>query len=321
MPEIQRILFVQQPEVLEKQRATVERIILQELGMPVSFASSPDEVDEGATFDVVIAPTAPWLPDVLHKLPALRWVHFLSAGVEKIWMMDFDWSELMLTKSSGVHAAPMSEYALGAMLYFAKQFDRFTDQSQNKIWQREWLSELTDCQLVVVGMGSVGTAVAERSRAFGMNVRGVARTPRTEGTNVIDGLDALPDLVEDADYVVLTVPLTPSTTGLVGEEFFKNLKRGAVLVDMSRGGIVAADAVVNALDCGTLRGAALDVFEEEPLPQESPLWNRSNVLITPHVAGTTPLYVERALGIFADNARSYQRSLGLETIINQAELY
>lgn len=316
MPEIQRILFVQQPGVLEKQRPTVEGIIQQELGMPVSFASSPDDVEDGALSDVVIAPTVPWLADVLHKLPALRWVHFLSAGVEKIWAMDFDWSELMLTKSSGVHAAPMSEYALGAMLYFAKQFYRFTEQSQNKVWQREWLSELADRQLVVVGMGSVGTAVAERARAFGMNVSGVARTPRTEGPHVIGGLDALPDMVRDADYVVVSLPLTPSTAGLLGEEFFKNLKPGAILVDMSRGGVVSAKALVQALDDGTVAGAALDVFEQEPLPQDSPLWNRSRILITPHVAGTTPHYIERALQIFVQNASAYRVGQRLATKVD-----
>lgn len=315
MPEIFRVLFIQQRHVIDSQRATVEQA-MQSLGLQVTFASSPEEVAEGALYDVVIAPTVPWLSDVLLKISSLRWVHFLSAGVEKIWAMDYDWSGLILTKSSGVHAAPMSEYAIGAMLYFAKQFDNFGEHSQKSIWQRNWLSELTGRQLVVVGMGSVGVAVAERARAFGMIVSGVARTPRVLAAFKVSGLDALPNMIKDADYVVITLPLTQSTKNLVDDRFFDQLKIGAVFIDMSRGGVVSEDAVVSALDRGVLRGVALDVFEEEPLPRESRLWGRRNALITPHVAGTTPLYLERALKIFEANVAAFRDGQPLLTEVD-----
>lgn len=306
MPEIHRILFVQTRDVLERQRETVTRSLHEQLGATAGFASSQADVNPGTPYDVVIAPTVAWLPELLARIDGVRWVHFLSAGVERIWAMHVDWSRLTLTTSSGVHAAPMSEYAIGAMLHFAKQFDRFVAQSRESRWQRAWLHELTGRHLVVLGMGSVGRAVAERARAFGMEVHGVARTPRDDhAMPSIFGIADLPTLLPHADYVVVTVPLTAATAGLVGRDFFATLKKGAVLVDMSRGSVVSTDALLAALEDGTLRGTALDVFEEEPLPEDSPLWNRPNVLLTPHVAGTTPYYLERALDIFVQNAQRY----------------
>lgn len=322
MPEIHRILFVQTGDVLERQRETVARTLREQFGATVGFASSPGDVAPGTPYDVVIAPTVAWLPDLLSRTDGVRWVHFLSAGVERIWAMDVDWARLALTTSSGVHAAPMSEYAIGAILHFAKQFDLFIAQSRDSFWQRAWLDELTGRHLVVLGMGSVGRAVAERAQAFGMEVHGVARTPRDgHGTGSVSGIADLQALLPHADYVVVTVPLTAETAGLVGRDFFAALKKGAVLVDMSRGGVVSADAVLAALEDGTLRGAALDVFEEEPLPEDSPLWNRPNVLLTPHVAGTTPHYLERALDIFVQNARYYLAGKPLATPVDISRGY
>lgn len=308
MPELRHVLFVQSPHVMERQRPVVERILSERLGASVHFASSPVDVVPGTPADAVIAPTVAWLPEVLARLNGVHWIHFLSAGVERAWTMDIDWSTYTITKSSGVHAAPMSEYALGAMLYFAKQFDRFAEQSRRMAWERAWLDELTGRTLVILGMGSVGTAVAERAKVFGMRVIGVARTARSHGTfGQISGLQELPTLLGKADYVVVTLPLTAETAGLVGTSFFAALRPGAVLVDMSRGGVTWEAALIAALDSGTLRGAALDVFEREPLPEDSPLWNRPNVLLTPHVAGTTPHYLERALEIFMENAAHIRR--------------
>ena len=321
MPEIHRILFVQSGEILERQRETVARTLREKLGATVGFASTPGDVALGTPYDVVIAPTVTWLPELLARIDGVRWVHFLSAGVERIWAMDVDWARLTLTTSSGVHAAPMSEYAMGAMLHFAKQFDRFVAQSRDSLWQRAWLDELTGRTLVVLGIGSVGQAVAERAQAFGMVVHGVARTPRDDGNGSVSGLADLPALLAHADYVVVTVPLTAETAGLVGQEFFGALKKGAVLVDMSRGGVVSKDALLSALEDGTLRGAALDVFEEEPLPEDSPLWNRPDVLVTPHVAGTTPYYLERALGVFVQNAQRYLADEPLLTPVDVSRGY
>lgn len=314
MPEISRILLAQSPEAISSQGSALRELLESRLGATVGFASSPQDVAAGSHYDVVIAPTVPWLPELLQRLEAVQWVHFLSAGVERIWSMDVNWSNLLLTKSSGVHAAPMSEYAIGAMLYFAKSFDQFVAQSRDRNWSRVWLDELTDKNLLILGLGSVGGAVADRARAFGMSVTGVVRTPRGRQTEFpVHTLDDLPTLLPETDVVVVTMPLTEETRDLVGSEFFSHLRAGAILVDMSRGGIVDEDAVIEALETRTLRGAAVDVFEREPLPADSRLWDRTDVLLTPHVAGTTPHYMERALEIFCRNVEALERGEPLIT--------
>lgn len=300
---VRNILFLQKAEVLEQQKAQV----IQQLGQAlpqayITFASSAEEVPNGSEFDVVIAPTLLWLPDALARLASYRWIHFLSAGVEKIWAMEFDKTSPIMTKSSGVHGAPMSEYAIGAMLYFAKQFSRFHQQARHCEWQRAWLDELTDKQLTILGLGHIGQSLARRAKAFDMVVAGTLRQLRS--VDQVDRVMSLRDVdgeLASTDFLVCCLPLTVETCGLVDAEMLGKLKPGAVLIDISRGGVVKGDAVMNALNAGILRGAALDVFEQQPLPSDSPLWQREDVLITPHVSGTTPHYLKRALEVFLNN--------------------
>jgi phosphoglycerate dehydrogenase-like enzyme len=267
------------------------------------FAGAAGQVPGGAVFDAVITPTVSWLPEVLDRVHGVRWIHFLSAGVEKIWDMNFDKQSILMTKSSGVHSRPMSEFAIGAMLYFAKQFGRFSDQSRERIWERVWLDELTGRTLAVLGLGHVGQAVAERALAFGMKVVGTVNSSRSiPGVDRVFAAEATGEALHEADYLAVCLPLTSSTRGLVDRRALWRLRRGAVLVDISRGGVVSESAVLEALDAGQLSGAALDVFETQPLETTSRLWGRPDVLLTPHVSGTTPHYLDRALDLFLANA-------------------
>jgi len=316
--KIQRLLFVQKHEVIDQQKIIVAQRLTKELDiLDIIYASSPNEVHKGASFDAVITPTLPWLPELLQRLGEYRWIHFLSAGIEKIWDMDFDQQKPLLTKSSGVHGSAMSEYAIGAMLYFAKQFGRFRDQSQHRSWRRTWLDELTGKTVVILGLGHVGQSVAERAKLFGMTVWGTLHSPRpipnVDQVMTNAELDTSLPLV---DYLVVCLPLTKSTKNLVNHRFLENLKPGSVLIDISRGGIVSESAVLEALDTGRLKGAALDVFEEQPLPPTSPLWARSDILLTPHVSGTTPYYLDRALDIFIKNAKRIESGQELLTPVN-----
>ncbi|WP_444988931.1 D-2-hydroxyacid dehydrogenase [Halomonas mongoliensis] len=316
--EVQRILYLQKAEVLEQQRAQVA----EQLGaaLPeaqITFAGSPAEVPEAASFDAVIAPTLPWLAEALARLAGYRWIHFLSAGVEKIWAMDFDKARPQMTKSSGVHGAPMSEYAIGAMLYFTKQFGRFHDQARRAEWQRTWLDELTGKQLTVLGLGHIGQSLARRAKAFDMQVAGTLKHLRpVEQVDRVVALEEIGLELTRTDFLVCCLPLTDETQDLVDADFLARLKPGAVLIDISRGGVVKGDAVVQALDAGILKGAALDVFEKQPLPADSPLWQRPDVLITPHVSGTTPHYLERALQVFVANALACQSGQPAVTPVN-----
>jgi phosphoglycerate dehydrogenase-like enzyme len=286
------------------------------------FADSVDAMPRHAKVDVVITPTLPWLPAALAKLDGYRWIHFLSAGVEKIWEMDFDKAQTPMTKSSGVHGAPMSEYAIGAMLYFTKQFGRFHDQSKQALWQRSWLDELTGKQLTVLGLGHIGQSLAQRAKAFEMTVVGTLRNMRqVEYVDRVVSLKEIGDELGRTDFLVCCLPLTEDTSALIDDKLLGQLKPGAVLIDISRGGVVKGDSVLRALDAGLLKGAALDVFEQQPLPPESHLWNREDVLITPHVSGTTPYYLERALSVFLDNYYAFSKGQRMVTLIDQVAGY
>lgn len=316
--KVHRILFLQKAEVLEQQKSQVMEQLSSLLpDTEVIFAGSPELVPNGASVDVVITPTLPWLPEALSRLSHYRWIHFLSAGVEKIWAMDFDKTRPLMTKSSGVHGAPMSEYAIGAMLYFAKQFGRFHQQARQCEWQRAWLDELTDKQLTVLGLGHIGQSLARRAKAFDMQVAGTLKTVRPiEHVDRVVPMSEINSELARTDFLVCCLPLTDETNGIVNADLLAKLKPGAVLIDISRGGVVKGESVITALNAGILKGAALDVFEQQPLPADSPLWKREDVLITPHVSGTTPYYLERALGVFIKNVDAHSRGQALQTPVS-----
>ena len=300
------ILYLQKPEVLAGQRAEVEEALSVLGGTAVRFAGSPEEAHRYPEAEVVIAPTLPWLPEALAGLPSVRWVHFLSAGVDRIWAMDADWSRYRLSKSVGVHAATISEYVLGAVLYALKGFGTFAHQQRRREWKRFWLGECAGKTLGIVGVGTIGARLARHAKALGMTVIGTVTTPRDiPDVDAVYGMDAVERVLEASDFVVLLVPLTAETHGLIGGDALRTMKESAWLINVARGEVVDERALIEALQEGAIAGAVLDVFEDEPLPASSPLWEMENVLLTPHVAGTTQHYMPRALGIFVDNYRAF----------------
>ena len=323
MSFLRSVLFLQKAAYVKEQQEQVRRQIQYVFpGLEVLSASDPDEICSGIHVDAVITPTIEWLPEALAQLGSYRWIHFLSAGVERIWDMPFDKHNVILTKSSGVHGIPMSEYVLGAMLYFAKNFDQFVHQMAERRWQRAWLNELSGNTVTILGMGHVGEFVARRASAMGMRVVGVQRNPRNSEFAVKSvSMQSVYEILPDTDYLVVCLPLTELTRGLVDDKFIGELKKGSVIIDISRGEVVREYSILKALDSGHLRGAALDVFEEEPLQEDSELWARKNVLLTPHVSGTSPHYLQRAIDIFICNAHDLEAGRSLSTAINVHEGY
>jgi len=319
---IERILFLQNAAVLPQQIDTVRSIFSKELPDAGLVCAGAAEDVPAERFQVVVAPTLPWLPKALERINGCEWVHFLSAGVERIWDMPVDWSDLTLTKSSGVHGLQMSEYAIGALLYFAKGFDRFVEQSRVRQWQRFWLDELTGQTLMVLGGGGIGEMIGRRAQSFGMRVISVKRRPDPQdwADDTYD-FKAARSHLDRVTALVVCIPLTEQTRGIVDHDLLAALAPGAVVVDISRGGVVQEDALVDLLDSGHLRGVALDVFETQPLPEGSRLWNRSDVLLTPHVSGTSPHYLDRALKVFLGNAHRWEQGLPMQSPVDQSAGY
>jgi phosphoglycerate dehydrogenase-like enzyme len=243
---------------------------------------------------------------LLDAATGLRWVHVLSAGIDQLDLEELRERGIVLTNSSGIHAQPIGEHVLGALLHFARRFDRAVAQQHRREWDRYGAGELADWTVAVVGVGAIGTRVVELCTAVGAETVGVKRDPSDAPAALADCLPpiGLHDALDRADCAVLACPLTDETRGLIDADALAALGEG-VLVNVARGAVVDEDALVAALDAGRLRGAALDVFAEEPLPEDSPLWGFENVLLTPHTAGTTPHYWERAADLFAENYRRY----------------
>lgn len=291
-------------------------------GTRVQFASSADELSDPEGVEVLITPVQPWIDDVVTVASSLRWMHFLSAGVDGIWNLGFDKKRYFLTKSSGVHSIPMAEYVIGGILYFLKGFHIFHRQQRARQWERHWLDEASGKHVTIVGLGAIGQEIAKRCKAMGMSVTGVVTRVRdVEYVDTVVTTSDLKSVLGTSDFVVLCLPLTEQTRGLFDRSALESLKPGAYLVDISRGAIVDQTALAELIKTGHIGGALLDVFETEPLPTDSPLWDLDDVLITPHVSGTTPFYMDRAVGIFLRNLDSLRTKGTLVTPVDVATGY
>lgn len=260
-------------------------------------------------------------------VPRLRWVQLHSAGVDQV--IDhpvFGVKDILLTTTSGIHTATMAEYIFTMLLAFGRRLPTLTRLQARAEWPEQKTPllprELRGATLGIVGYGSVGREVARLAVAFGMKVLATKRDVRrpaedaeyTEadtgdpGAELVDRLyppEALRSMLRACDFVAVTVPLTEQTRHLIDAEALAAMKPDAVLVNVSRGEVIDEAALIEALQAGRLGGAALDVFEEEPLPSDSPLWKLPNVITTPHIAGLSPRYNARAARLFAENLRRY----------------
>jgi len=323
MFKAKNILFVQKEQFLQEHFALLEKKLTEEkLNFKLYFASKFEENKDYSYFNILITPTLPWIFKLINQSPRLKWIHFLSSGIEKIWDMPCDWSKYLLSKSSGIHGQQISEYVLGAILYFSKKFNYFVSNSQEKKWQRYWLDELTEKKIMILGGGHVGTWTAKRCKEFGMDVT-VVRQKNTKNTYEYKSitLDQAENIFQEVEFLVIALPLTDKTKFLVNKAFLDKFKKGIFLVDVSRGGIVDSEALIHHLDNGNLKGAALDVFPKQPLTSNSDLWNRKDILITPHVAGTSPFYMERAFNLFIKNLNAIDSGDPLCTPVNLETQY
>ncbi|MWG36633.1 D-2-hydroxyacid dehydrogenase [Halomarina oriensis] len=239
------------------------------------------------------------------------WVHAITAGYDDYPVEEYHEAGLTFTNSTGIHGTSVGESVVGHCLTFARRLHRYRDRQHDRQWEHEPYEAaftLSGERACVVGLGTLGQGVAVRLDALGMDVVGVRRTPAlVPGVSEVVTPDDLHDAVSDARFVVLTVPLTDETTGLVDAGVFATMREDAYLVNVARGEVVDQDALVTALESGAIAGAALDALDPEPLPAESPLWGFEEVLITPHCAALTNDYHEAVGDLVVTNARRIGR--------------
>jgi len=238
----------------------------------------------------------------------LKWLFSFSAGIEKLPFDEMKEMGIKVTNTRGIHASQMAEQTIGIMISFSRKlFVAYRNQMNRKWDQTILVEELTDKTLCIIGAGSIGSEIARRAKIFGMKTIGIRKNPEwVEGLDDVRRLNKLHLSLSDADYAVLVTPLTPETFHLIGAPEFSAMKKSTVFINISRGDTVDEEALVEALKNRTIAGAGLDVFHEEPLPPESPLWDMENVIITPHNAGISPHYTERAMGLFVESFKNYR---------------
>ena len=269
--------------------------------------------------------------EVLEASEKLRWVHSGAAGVGGSLYAKLHDSDVIFTNSAGTHGVPVAEHALAMMFYFARALDQVeASRRAGRPWDRDRIAcspspvgELSDSVVCVVGYGGIGREVGRQAKGLGMRVWAVNRTggAMPEEVDRLFGPDDLVDALAGSDYVVVTVPHTAETDRLIGVDELSAMKEGAVLINVARGRIIDEAALIEALRSRAVRGAGLDVFQEEPLPLSSPLWDLDNVCITPHVGGVSPRFWERETELIIENARRYLADAPMLNVVNKQAGY
>lgn len=262
------------------------------------------------------------LPELALKL---KWIQATSAGIGQfVRKMGYDKrTNWIYTTASGVHARPLAEFVLMALLMFAKNYEYMAREKANHHWERYHAEELAGKTLAIVGLGKIGRETARLAKAFDMRVIG-SRRNILEPTLFVDALYGpadLDELLQQADYLILATPHTDETESLIGARELALLPAGAILINIARGAVVDEPALIAALQSGHLRGAALDVFAEEPLPSDSPLWDMPNVIICPHSASTAVTENQKIVDIFIHNLRCYLDGKPMQNVLDVERLY
>lgn len=300
--------------------AQIDRVRQAAPDMRLVVTPSHDEM--AAVLDDMEIATALVPGSLLVTAPRLRWFHGWGAGVDGLLRHPgLAERDFILTNTSGIHPNQMTEHTLALMLAFARRLPEAMRAQTGRTWrhmENNEVFELAGKTLLVVGLGAVGQRIAQVAAALGMRVLGIRRTPGPlPDIEHVAGIEGLPEHLPEADFVVLVTPLTPETRGLIGERELRLMKQDAYLVNVARGGVVDEKALVHALREGWIAGAGLDVFEQEPLPADSPLWEMPNVIITGHYGGVSPAYDDRAFEVFLDNLHRYRAGQPLRNVVDK----
>jgi phosphoglycerate dehydrogenase-like enzyme len=296
----------------------------------LTFAAGADFARALPEAEVVVAQALS--DDELARASRLRWFSSWAAGVEHSARPTLFARGITLTNASGVHGPNIAEHVMAMILMFTRRMPPLYRAQLAHRWEHSLASrterpeELTGQTLLIVGLGRIGEALAARARPFGVRILAVKHDPSTRhdaGVPVDElvGMDALDGVLGRADHVSMSVPLTPETRHLMDRRRLSRLRPSAYLYNTSRGAVIDEAALIDALRAGKLAGAGLDVFEQEPLPESSPLWDREDVILTPHVAGVTPHYYERAAALFVENLDRYLSAQPLRNVFDPARGY
>lgn len=277
--------------------------------------ATSDDMRAQALSDCDVAFTWILSTSELHVARRLRWVHSSAVAVETLCLPDLFARNIIVSNSRGVQSRPVAEHTMAVVLALVKQLPLALEQQRAHAWAQNdftgarlpWL--LLGRTLGLIGLGTIGAEIARLASAFGMRVIATRRridAGPVEGCREILPLSALPTLLEQADVVVIAAPLTPQTHQLIGARELARMKRGSLLVNVGRAKILDQNALIESLQSGHLAGASLDVFHQEPLPADDPLWTAPNVILTPHTSGFRQGHWPEVIDVFSDNLQRFE---------------
>jgi phosphoglycerate dehydrogenase-like enzyme len=292
-------------------------------GLPHAVAASPNEVSAATQpADVILhwAGSRDLLRAAFLANPGVRWIHSRSAGLDSILFPELVASAVPLTNGSGVFSPSLGEFALAAILYFAKDFPRMLRNQQASRWEPFDVEEISGRTVGIVGYGDIGRNVAGRVHAIGMRVLALKRHTPASPDPLVDEFFQTRDLnamLGRCDYIVVTTPLTPETHHMIGEAAFAAMKPNAVVINIGRGPVIDQAALVRALTQGRIKGAGLDVFEHEPIPADDSIWKLDNVLISPHCADHTADWLDQAMQFFLAQYQRFSSGQPLQNVVEK----
>ena len=291
----------------------------------IAVGNSPEAFERAAPDATVIfnwSGSRALLGKVFAMAPKVRWVHSRSAGLDSLLFPELVESPVPLTNGTGVFSPSLGEFALAAILYFAKDFRRMIRNQMAGRWEQFDITEISGQTVGIIGYGDIGRAVATRVRAMGMRVLAVKRhgPPLYNVDPLVDQIYAPEhriEMISRCDYIVASAPLTPETRGMIGEAEFAAMKSSAVAINVGRGPVIDEDAMLKALSGGRIKGAGLDVFTHEPLPDGHPFYRLENVLLSPHCADHTADWLEQAMRFFVENFERFRKGEPLRNVVNK----
>lgn len=290
-------------------------------GIRVTVAEGSHGITRASSAEIMMGWRIP--QEAIQQAPGLKWIHASAAGVDGLLYPEILQREIIVTTSSGIHQS-LVEHVFAFMLALERKVHVAMRHQMQRRWDRSDTvgGELRGKTLGILGLGTIGQEIARKAAAFDMRVIGTRYTRAPiPGVEKVFPPDGLPEVLRESDVIAVVLPLTAQTRGLIGEREFRMMKPTALFINVGRGPLVQEPALVRALRDGWIAAAGLDVFEHEPLPGDSPLYDLSNVIITPQVSGASPHYMDRAVALFCENLRRYLRGERLVNVVDKERGY
>lgn len=287
----------------------------------------PEPIADISGFDVIVTVGMRDTLQILNRAPGVKWIHSFSVGLDAMLTEAVIESPIVVTNARGCASIPIAEHTVSCIASLARSFPAMARNQLQKKWEllTAPIREMLGSTVGIVGYGEIGTQIAMRCKALGMNVIGCRRNPdrhRDDSLGVqVVGLDQIDYVLAASDFLVLAMPANAETYHFLNRDRLSKLKPGSFLINVGRGNTVSEAALLEALRSGQLAGAALDVFEQEPLQPEHPFWEMDNVIVTPHNAYYSPRTIERNMELLFDNLKRYSRGEELRNVVNKRTGY